>query len=268
MNAPDENAALLIFTKVPFHAPVKTRLITGSLDKAHADLLASAFLADVISTAASLTDQLVLSLDPLLKKEALVELLSKYPAFTAASVIENSRLIAQEGEHFGARLEAAVQSANSGNGVVVLGADSPMIPKASIAKALHLTAAGRYVVGPATGGGMYLIGIPNDAITNAFPLREVFGGSRTELELFSRKVQQHGGVLDALDLHFDVDIPADLATLGSLLELQHLCQADRPLGTAPCTRQALEQLQISIEQDSQNNREIRITENSRPQERI
>lgn len=129
-------------------------------------------------------------------------------------------LYPQTGEDLGERLqnyfrwsftEGAAKS-------VVIGSDSPTLPRAYLEEAFALL--GRYetVLGPSEDGGYYLIGMRR---FNPTPFQEIPWGTERVFEETVKRVSLSSGPVGILDRWYDVDTPNDLKRLR-----RHLAQME------------------------------------------
>jgi len=146
-----------IMAKVPRSGRVKTRLVPP-LTHDQASALSECFLRDVaasIVTAAQADQARVQGVTVYLAEGEEQDLLHGLP--------RNFLLLAQRGEHLGERLFHAVVDllAAGFHSVCLVNADSPTLPSSLLREAaLALQAPGdRVVLGPASDGGYYLIGL-------------------------------------------------------------------------------------------------------------
>jgi rSAM/selenodomain-associated transferase 1 len=182
-----QDRAIVVMGKIPRPGEVKTRLGPAEL----AAELYRAFLLDVFALAreglfacAGGTDEEARALAPL-----------------------SFRVIRQEGADLGARMEHARRAANARR-VVIIGSDSPMMPRERIDEAFVLLEQHRAVFGPADDGGYYLIGM-----TGACPeLLEKMTWSNDQVMAETRRRAQEAGIPTAeLPRGYDLDVPEDLA---------------------------------------------------------
>src|SRR5581483_8935762 len=139
------------------------------------------------------------------------------------------QLEAQSDGDLGARMASAIGKHAP---AIVIGSDSPSLPREHLELALGALDTQDFVVGPSTDGGYWLIG----ARAAAPWLFEgiAWGGDKVFFDTLARlRGRRH--VL--LPFHFDVDEAGDLATLRA-----HL--AELPPTVAPATRAALAALQL------------------------
>jgi hypothetical protein len=212
---------IILFAKEPVAGEVKTRL-SPPLAPGEAAELAAAFIED---TAVMLTgvaaERKVVACAPPEAAAALRRLVG-----------EGFALQAQAGGDLGERMHAAFEEAFRGGArrVVIIGADSPTLPRRFIAEAFEALEKKAVVLGPALDRGYYLIGLER-------PIPDLFRGVRwgsgdvlqRTLEIIGREALP----LHLLPLWFDVDTPADLKLLRLQVEALRLAgDASFPRATA------------------------------------
>jgi len=179
---------------------VKTRL-AAVLGDDRACALHRAFVLDLADRLASLPYEVTWAYTP---AEA------PFPA-----LLPHARCVPQVGGDLGARMAHAVAAAfaEDSRPVLMIGADVPHVPAASLAEAAEM-AATRVVLGPAEDGGYYLIGL-------ARPIPELFAdvpwGSGAVLEATRERVRDLGLAMHLLPPMFDIDEPRDVDRLRRLL---------------------------------------------------
>ncbi len=195
--------ALMLFAKPPIAGRSKTRL-AESVGAANAALLAAAFLRDTVANLRDLPHT-TLSL-------ALTEPWSRYEAVDPALGAELGdlpRFDQGEGDR-GARMERALRRGlEDADSAVILGADSPGLPRAHVEAALRNLQDADCVFGPALDGGYYLIGLrrcPEGCLANL-----PWSQSDTLQESLSRLFSL-GFSPTVAPSFFDVNTRADLET--------------------------------------------------------
>ena len=224
MNAVDApKRALIVFIKSPMAGNVKTRLIPH-LSAEEAANLYRCFVLDVLKSLLpeGPDGRLIVAYQPSNKMPDL--------SWTGRHPPEFFR---QEGKSLGERLAHAFGTA-FGRGcrqVVLIGSDSPTLPPAYIEQAFAALQEADVVVGPATDGGYYLIGLSR-------PCLKLFDDVAWSTDqVFERTVQiaqSQGFRLRVLPTHYDVDTVDDLGVLS-----RELAAND---AVAPQTRRYLTQL--------------------------
>jgi len=230
--------SVLIFTKVPAIGFVKTRLSqTTCLSDLDISLIAEAMLKDTIIIASRSNANIIeIGYYPeqrINKLEKIVGSIQK----THDLRIPISYYL-QQGSSFDKRFESVVQaSIDNGNELmVVLGADLPYMPSSLINSAfIHLTLknnVNNIVIGPAGGGGIYLVGFSRNFSPNWFRKYELFTGG-VEIIQFTKYELFTGGVeiiqftkfckLEEIELSLltplvDIDVEEDLVSLLAFIE--------------------------------------------------
>jgi len=193
-------ALLIIFAKEPRPGHVKTRLIPP-LSPAAAALLYHNFLLDILEEMGRVPKvRLALAYSP-----------PEARGFFQAMAAPDIDLFPQEGEDLGERMaRACARGFAAGFSPVLLrGSDTPDLPAAVVAEAheVLVAKAAQVVLGPATDGGYYLVGL------NA-PQPHLFQGpawsSSTVLEDTLKIARQHGLAVHLLPTWTDIDTTADL----------------------------------------------------------
>jgi rSAM/selenodomain-associated transferase 1 len=216
--------ALIVFVKAPIPGDVKTRLIPYLTSNEAADLY-KCFVTDVLKNASCIS--------------SLAKLSVAYQAHPKASDLSwlgkksAHDLFRQDGRSLGERLTHAFGVA-FGRGVkqvVIIGSDSPNLPKAYLEQAFDALNEADVVLGPATDGGYYLVGLSRPCLRL---FEDVTWSSDQVFELASRNAVKSGYTLRILPTHYDIDTIDDLRTLHNEL-------ATRAEG-APSTTKFLSQL--------------------------
>jgi rSAM/selenodomain-associated transferase 1 len=133
-----------------------------------------------------------------------------------AALLPGEGVRPQHGADLGERMADAVAAELGGgaSAVVVLGADVPHVPAASIVEAVDRLAAVDVVLGPACDGGYYLIGLraPAPALFSG-----VAWGTAAVFAATDARARALGLHVHVLPETFDVDEPEDLRRLETLL---------------------------------------------------
>lgn len=206
--------ALVIFARFPVPGRVKTRL-AAEVGTDHACRLYAAFLADLVSRFRETGDHRILAYTPdsPTAREFFQDLSSG--DFTCWP---------QPDGPLGVRLSHCfeTQLRNAGR-VIVIGSDAPNLPVELVSDAKLNLSDSDCVLGPATDGGYYLVGLRR-------PCPEIFtniewGGPRV-LEQTVQRVQSAGISLHLLPPWYDVDTPGDLQMLSGHLAAQRAAGID------------------------------------------
>lgn len=219
--------ALAVFAKPPLAGQVKTRLI-GDLSPAGAAELAAAFLDDLLERLGR--ELPVVGVDLWLAwalAPGQASPPSPCPTFPQAGTDLGSRLIA-----------AAVRLADAGALPVLVGADLPDLSSLLVEQAFaELENGADLVLGPASDGGFYLVGLGAAARRLELFAGVAWGGD----EVFSRTLANArtlGLRIACLTEAADVDRPEDLAPLAARLAASSLHDP----AFCPRTRRALARL--------------------------
>lgn len=192
---------LVVMAKYPRPGAVKTRLARALGDAAACELY-RAFLLDLAQRFGAGPYQLVWAVDP--------------PGADLAAVVgRGSTCIDQRGADLGARMQhcfAALFSAGARR-VVMIGADVPHIPGATLDAAFAALAAHDVALAPSPDGGYCLVGLRRAV--------DIFSGiamstPRVYAET-ARLVAAQGLDLAVLEPCFDIDEPSDLEALAALI---------------------------------------------------
>lgn len=132
----------IVMCKAPELGKVKTRL-AAEIGNAHALRVYQALLGITLHAATSSTWDTVLAVDGDHSR------MPEHP----------HRTIAQRGDELGVRICNAINDAGNYERIVVIGADAPRVTNQHIAHAFHALETHDVVLGPATDGGYWLIGM-------------------------------------------------------------------------------------------------------------
>ncbi|MCI0570231.1 MAG: TIGR04282 family arsenosugar biosynthesis glycosyltransferase [Myxococcaceae bacterium] len=192
---------LCVFAKAPVPGRVKTRL-ARHLGDVRAAALARAFLLDTWSGLGCLGGvERVLALD------GAPDLLP--PELCGAEVWP------QPEGHLGRRLEEVLARAlGRSDRAVALGADTPGLPPRLLEETLLALERADAVLGPSADGGFYLLGLRRPCTGL---LEDVPWSTAQTLACTRRRLEEGGLHVVTVSPWFDVDEPADLARLGTLL---------------------------------------------------
>jgi glycosyltransferase A (GT-A) superfamily protein (DUF2064 family) len=214
---------VLIFSKVPVPGLVKTRLTQSTcLSDKDAALIAEAMLKDtIVLSSKSQADQIFVGYMPQNQKSILNNVVEKVR--NDAGISQSVKYILQEGSNFDERFSSVVKSVfiNGAKNIIVLGADLPYLEPKIINKTFKLLSNGnsknKVVLGPANGGGIYLVGISDGFNSNWFNEYHLFRGG-IEIIQFSNFCKYKGIDLVLLPAFGDIDVEEDLVSLISYIE--------------------------------------------------
>lgn len=195
-------ALLIIFAKEPLPGQVKTRLSPPLSPQETAQLYHS-FLLDILEEMSRIPDlRLALAFSP-----------PQARGFFRRLAPPDTDIFPQEGRDLGERMARAFARVFGGGfGPILLrGSDTPDLPAAVVSEAREVLAAGKaqVVLGPATDGGYYLVGLNE-------PQPSLFQGptwsSNTVLSSTLEVARQRGLKVHLLPSWPDIDTYADLLT--------------------------------------------------------
>ncbi len=214
---------VLIFSKVPVPGLVKTRLTQNTcLSEKDAALIAEAMLKDTISLSSkSKADQIYIGYIP--KDNELI----------LKNIVENVRndgnlnkpveYILQKGSNFDERFGSVVNLAftKGADNIIILGADLPYLDPKLLNKTFESLSSvinkKKVVIGPANGGGIYLVGINQEFNYIWFTEYQLFRGG-VEIIQFSSFCKTMGINLTLLPAFGDIDLEEDLVSLISYIQ--------------------------------------------------
>ena len=199
---PAPESRLIVMAKYPVPGRVKTRLARALGPKAASDLF-RAFILDLADRLRALPYDVTWAYWP--------------PAAPFDALVPGARCHPQRGRDLGARMVVALAAAfaDGGGPVLVVGADAPHVPAASLAEAARSLRAGKeLVLGPAADGGYYLIGLrrPMPSLFTEVPwgTGDVLAATRTRARALGLRTH-------LLPPSFDVDEVEDLRRLRAVI---------------------------------------------------
>ena len=213
------------FAKHPVPGKVKTRLGTTIGNEFSARLYA-AFLADTADRFRTEFDQRWIGWSPGADVESEAEMNSARQFFETTSN-GDFQLWRQPDVSLGERMLQFFQHAfrNGAHSMVLIGTDSPSLPRCYVHQAFDLLADNDVVIGPATDGGYYLIGQSKTA-------HDVFDGiewsSASVLKNTIEKLRGQNLKFGLLDPWYDVDTADDLQMLIGHLHALHATGQEIP----------------------------------------
>ena len=176
------DSTLIIFTKVPIPGLVKTRLTQNTcLTELDSAKIAEAMLKDTISLSSKTNaDRILIGYFP---DEGLSKVNEILDCVRSEGFLNKPiDLILQKGSNFDQRFESVVNASfrKNSNIIVVLGADLPFLDPEIINIALrNLTKnlnESPIIIGPSSGGGIYLVGISNKFNPSWISAHNLFSG--------------------------------------------------------------------------------------------
>lgn len=218
-----------MFVKNPEPGRVKTRL-AATIGDSLAAALYQGFLSDLIQRFRSIGARRVLAYSPF--DEACREYFSRQSA-------ESYELWPQPSADLGTRMRQFFDAFGP-EPVVLIGSDSPTLPAGFLNVAFAMLKHADVVLGPATDGGLYLIGL--DQRRRKWPIFDDIDWSTSRVldQVMHRLVQEQARV-EILPPWYDIDEPTDLQFLRGHLSAIQVCK-EAAIYDAPATRAALELL--------------------------
>lgn len=244
---------VLIFTKVPIPGFVKTRLVSGTcLSDKDGALIAEAMLKDTIVLACeSDADRVELGFIPednISKLEKIVESVQK-----VGHITKSISYHVQEGSNFDEKFSSVVKKSfrNNADFLVVLGADLPYLDLNIINDAFNQLSetkkTERVVIGPAGGGGIYLVGMTRKFDGNRFIEHNLFRGG-VEISQFIKLCNSENIELILLPPFIDIDLEEDLVSLISFIKALEVAKTHKYLHFPKYTSEILRELGIFIKE--------------------
>ena len=205
------NTCLIVFVKNPIPNQVKTRLLPV-LTAEQAASLYSAFLTDWCDTLITLSDiDLIIAYTPPENQSDLKKLIGKLVTY-----------IPQKGIDLGERLTNATKwgAENGYKKIIIVGSDSPTLPKSFITEAVTGLDKSDVVIGPSMDGGYYLIGFSTNTLSKIVPsiFEEIAWSTAHVLQQTITHIQTNRVSLKLLPPWYDVDTPEDLELLRTHLQ--------------------------------------------------
>ena len=208
MNPLSQNNALVLFAKAPIAGKAKTRL-QPEITPENSARLQEAMIKDSISLMSEINNvEKIIYFLPIQKKYVFEKFIDGLPF----------HLNCQNGIDLGKKMENSFHDLfNKGFfRVVVIGTDSPALPKEYISKAFIDLNNADLVIGPSIDGGYYLIGFKEKVLPVFSPVE---WGSNKVLLQTEELIKKHNLKLSLLPIHYDIDTIEDLRYLKTHLKL-------------------------------------------------
>ena len=209
--------AVILFARDPVLGHVKTRL-SSSLDDETILRLYTCFVEDSLEKIRRVDNA-----------DCFVGVFPEnYSGFFDGIVSSDMKIFEQQGNDLGEKMRSAFADRfkEGYEKVVIIGSDSPSLPKCYIDKAFATSK--DLVLGPSADGGYYLIAMTGKVF-------EVFTGvawgTEKVLEETLKKVKDANISLELLPVWYDVDLPEDLKFLKTHLALIALSGLDESVNT-------------------------------------
>jgi len=208
MNPLSQNNALVLFAKAPIAGEVKTRL-QPEITPENSARLQEAMIKDSISLMSEINNvEKIIYFLPIEKKYVFEKFTDGLPF----------HLNCQNGVDLGEKMANSFHDLfNKGFfRVVVIGTDSPTLPREYISKAFIDLNNADLVIGPSIDGGYYLIGFKEKVLPVFSPVE---WGSNKVLLQTEELIKIHNLKLSLLPVHYDIDTIEDLRYLKTHLKL-------------------------------------------------
>lgn len=211
------NPTLLIVAKAPVAGLAKTRIGRARGHDQAAEVAAAALL-DTLATAAATGWPVVVALTGTLADAARHD--------EIATALAGTRVFPQRGDSFGERLANAHLDADAGHGVVQVGMDSPQVTVDDYEKAGDALRRGSTVLGPASDGGWWLLGVQHGSDAAVLPYVAMSRPDTAE-----QTIAALGGEVDLLRALTDIDTWEDVLAVAADLPGSHLSRTVESLTT-------------------------------------
>ena len=261
-----KKTAVIIFCKYPEPGKVKTRLtLGGSLTDRDACDLAEAMLKDTICIALrSTADFLILGYSPEYREQDFWDIYKRILKENPELKGLPTELFLQSGVNFDKRFQSVAEQAfeRDFTHLVILGADLPYMLPEIINKSFEVLGDGEknltMVLGPAGGGGIYLVGINRSFEPGWFSKFSLFGGG-IEMHQFSDLIAKFKFALHILPTLNDIDMEDDLISLIiSLNSMKHAVSVEG-MSYPVYFAEAVEKLGITVDVGDTHNRSRKLT---------
>jgi len=257
---------VLIFTKVPLPGFVKTRLIKNTcLSDKDAAELAEAMLKDTIIIAEkSEADIIDIGYFPEEKFNKLQEIVDSIR--DDGNLTKPINYYLQIGDNFDEHFSSVVNSSLNKNidVLIILGSDLPYLDPNLInytfENLLKSKNRQKIVIGPASGGGIYLVGIDKNFIPNSFTKHKLFQGGIEILQFIDFCESQNIDLI-LLPPFIDIDLEEDLVSLITFIEAMKMAKSYKNFHFPYYTAEIINKLGLSIVNVQGITRERRIQKN-------
>ena len=255
--------AVIIFSKAPIPGLVKTRLTEDTcLNEKDTAIIAEAMLKDTIKLASeSSAKKIIIGFYPEEGLKILEEIVEKVRSdgFLDKKVL----YFLQHGSNFDERFGFVINEAFE-NGIdilIVLGADLPFMDPNVIKTTFEYLTTKIYekpiVLGPSSGGGIYLVGVSKDFNPDWFSEHRLFRGG-VELSRFVSFCKEIKFRLLLLPPYGDVDIEEDLVSLITYIDALSVSNNSVGFHFPYYTAKVLEELGLCIIEEQNQTRRRKI----------
>jgi uncharacterized protein len=193
---------LIMFTKYPEAGKVKSRLTLGG-DKALVAALYRCFIEDLLEELSAGDYRFLIAYDPPERENDFVKLFGDGFLYTP-----------QIGADLGTRMHDALTRCFSQGfrSVVVIGSDSPNLPRWIIEEAFTSLVSHGAVIGPTWDGGYYLIGFSKDFLSLQV-FEDMAWGTESVFKETMHRFRKDGISVHVLPKWRDIDRPEDIHSL-------------------------------------------------------
>ncbi len=213
------SSQLVVFTKIPGKAPVKTRL-AELLEESIREKLAEAMIVDTLLAAGkSNFDNFAFCSEPRIEKSQLEAIADIHDANLEKFFGKDHRFSSQNGESFAERLDNCFSEHFSNCSIALIGSDCPMITPAALSAAKDFLDQGVSCLGPTPDGGLWLIGLSASALEKGFKISSIFGKDGLDITNFSAALKAEGHSFAFLPVLQDLDLPEDLVWTSSFFKM-------------------------------------------------
>lgn len=202
---------IVVVAKAPVPGQAKTRIAQTVGDDVAADLAAAALL-DTLATASAVGWPVVVAMTGDLSRAARADEIS--------AALEPLRVVPQRGDGLAERLAHAHADAAAPAGTVQVGMDTPQLLVADYLDAGRTVELGSIVVGPATDGGWWLLGLPDPALAE-----QLVGVEMSTDDTGARTIEALGGDVVSLRTVTDMDTWDDAVAIAADIPISRLADA-------------------------------------------
>jgi len=261
------DSSLIIFTKVPVLGLVKTRLTQNTcLTELDSVKIAEAMLKDTIAlTSKTNVDLIQIGYFPEQGLSQLNEMIDNVRK--DGNINKPVDFIHQNGSTFDQRFGSVVDKSFKKNikYLVILGADLPFLDPKIINKAMEILHEKidekPIIIGPSSGGGIYLLGITHHFNSIWFSEYNLFSGG-LELSNFSSFSKDNQLSLISLPPYGDIDIEEDLVSLISFIEILKNSEKNIGFYFPSYTAEIIKELRLYIIEEQNQTRRRKIAKRS------
>jgi rSAM/selenodomain-associated transferase 1 len=198
----NQETCILLFVKYPEKDKVKLRLSVDINDEIIQDLY-RCFVQDILTIVKKIDSQLFICFSP-------VGAQKKFQKWLGSTLL----YLAQNGGNLGERMKNSFTDVftKGFRRAILIGSDSPDLPKRYIEQAFSILQTQNTVLGPTVDGGYYLIGFNTDTFT-PIVFEDISWGNQTVFQETMMKIKQAHRSFGLLPIWSDVDTIADLKHL-------------------------------------------------------